>query len=195
PTVHRVLAERAVLDVAGLLGLVAHQLADVGDPLPRLDRDRRCFLHRLRLGVQLALAVAGPGDHLHLLRGEVAAVLLCRFDDAVDEVLFVRDLSRDAAEHLVCGSHFGGPFDASNTGTFLSLERRFPRNSRPTQWSTTAGSSANSPEHTPTRRRRTKSGRATGSRRRRNRRPDRRPRRRCRPGTRRAWKCSGLTAP
>ena len=93
PPVDHVLAGRPVLDLAGLLFRVAHQLPDLLQRRPRLDRDAGGFLHRLRLGAQLLEPGAGTGDELHVLLGQVAAFLLGRLYDTVDELLAVFDLA------------------------------------------------------------------------------------------------------
>ena len=52
-------------------------------------------------------ALTRPGEHLHLLHREVAAVLLGNLDDAVDELGLLFALGLVAGEQRVCGGHCG----------------------------------------------------------------------------------------
>src|SRR4029077_7311228 len=73
------------------------------------------LLQRFHLLVADADAVAGAGDELHLLVGEVALVVLGGLHETVDELLAVLDLADVAGEHLICLAH-GGVLPGTNNG-------------------------------------------------------------------------------
>jgi hypothetical protein len=100
--------------------------ASCGDPLRRLAGDAAGLLERLHQLVDARDPVAGLGDELGLLVGEVFAA--GGLDDAVDELLPLFDLADVAGEHLVCCPHGGvPPSQVARTGKYgFPLLERLP---------------------------------------------------------------------